>query len=132
MINELGLSPEQSSQLVGGGECFIHYHPKEILGFTERLELMEATPVINVVGDYTPTRADEIIIVDTSAASATVTLPLASKGREFQIVKGTEQNALYIAPTAPDTIIGSDIGVVVYNAFTSLHFKSITGGYILL
>jgi hypothetical protein len=126
------LSNQQLSQLVGGGECYIHTHPKEILGFTERLELMEAAPVITVTGDYTAGARDEIIIVDTTLLSITITLPLAAKGREFQIVKGTEQNALYVAPIAPDTIIGSVMGVVVYSAFTSLHFKAVTGGWILL
>jgi hypothetical protein len=122
----------QIAQLTGGGVCFIHHHPKEVLGFAERLELMEATPVNVVTGDYTLTKADEILLVDTSSASITITMPLAEKGREFQIIKYAPQNALWIVPTAPDTIIGSATGVVLYNQFSSLHFKAVTGGWVFL
>jgi hypothetical protein len=131
MINE-GLSNEQLAQLVGSGECYIHVHPKEILGFAERLELMEAAPVIEISGDHTAGPRDEILLVDTSAGNVTITLPLAQKGREYQIVKTTPGFTLFIVPTTPDTLIGSTMGVSIVSAFSSLHWKSISGGYILI
>ena len=120
------LSDHQMAQLIGGGECFIHVHPKEVLGFSEILELAEAWPERTIDGDTTLTVDDYHVLVDTSAASVTITMPLASKGREFHITKLTPQNALWIIPTPPDTIIGSTVGIVLYNQFSSLHFKAIS------
>ena len=126
-----GLSNEQAAQLIGGGECYIHTHPKEQLNFSDRLELMAAQPINTITGDYTLSRADELVLVDTSAATVTITVPLAENGREFQIVKYADQNALNIDATAPDKILASD-RVIVYNRFTSLHLKAVPGGYIFI
>lgn len=125
-------SDEQFSQLVGGGECHIHTHPKEQLDFSDRLELMLAEPFHEVSSNYTMTKGDELLMVDTTAGDVTITLPLAANGREFQVVKKVNANALFIVPTPTNNIIGSTDGVVVYNRFTSLHIKAIPGGYILI
>ena len=126
------LTQEQLAQLVGGGECFIHMHPKEQLDFSDRLELMNAAPRNSTSSDYSLTKADELVLVDTSANDATITLPLADKGREFQVVKVSPLNTLYVAPTNPDTVLGSTTGIAITTLFTSLHFKSVSGGYILI
>ena len=122
----------QVAQLVGNGECFIHKHPKEVLGFTEILELSQAWPERTIDSDTTLTVGDYHAIVDTSAASVTITLPLASKGREFHITKLTPQNALWIIPTPPDTILGSAVGIVLYNAYSSLHMKATSYDWICI
>ena len=126
------LTDQQLSQLVGQGECFIHFHPKDPYGLADRLGLMAAEPVTTVTGDHTLSGREELILVDTTAQSITVTLPVAAKGREYQIVKVSSKNALYIIPANPDTVCGGTSGLVVYNAYTSLHLKAITGGYILI
>ena len=132
-MNSNELTHEEVSQLARGGECYIHTHPKEILGFTERLELMEATPVTTATSDTSPTSLTEIILVDTSAGSVTITLPVASRGREYQVVKVTGPNAVMVTPSGSDTILGSSSGVSFSGLYTSLHFKGIFGtGYILL
>jgi hypothetical protein len=128
MINEQ-LTNEQVAQLVGGGECFIHIHPKEPLDFTDSLALMAAEPITHVTGvsTYTPTKFEEMLAVDTSVNSVTITLPTAFNGREFYVIKMTPQNRVLVVPTPTDHILGSTLGVEIFNQFTALHFKAIAG-----
>ena len=122
------LSDEQIAQLIGGGECFIHIHPKEPLDFTDSLELMAAEPITNVTSPtYTPTKFEEMLLCDTTNNNITITLPLAFNGREFYVVKMAPQHTVYVLPTPPDTILGSTVGVEILNQFTSIHFKAIAG-----
>lgn len=125
---------EQRAQLIGFGECFVHTHPKEELGFQDRLDLANAAPITYVTTTtYSPTTKDEILLVDTTGGSVTITMPLANKGREFQVIKVAGGNPVYIVPTAPNTVVGSDMGVTFNNLYTSLHLKAILGtGYIFL
>lgn len=121
------LTPNEVDQLVGNGYCFMHVHPKVPLDFSDITQLESVQPSNPITGDYELTRADSLVLVDTSAGSITVTMPLAAKGREFQITKMTPQNALWIVPTPPDRILGSAVGVVLYNQYSSLHFKAVEG-----
>ena len=121
------ITPNEVDQLVGNGYCFVHVHPKVPLDFTDLVQLGAVQPSSPITGDYELTRSDSLVLADTSAGSITVTMPLAARGREFQITKVTPQNALWIVPTAPDRILGSAIGVVLYNQYSSLHLKAVEG-----
>ena len=121
------ITPNEVDQLVGNGYCFVHVHPKVPLDFTDITQLEAVQPSNPVSGDYELTRADSLVFVDTSAGSVTLTMPLAAKGREFQITKMTGGNAVWIVPTAPDRILGSTVGVALYNQYSSLHFKAVEG-----
>lgn len=127
-----GLTDQQLAQLIGYDLCYVHSHPKEILGFSERLELMAAQPPNTIISDYTLTKSDDLILVDTSIGDVTITLPLASQSREFQIVKYSDLNRLFIVPTSPDLVLGSASGIQVNNKYSSLHIKAIVGEYILV
>ena len=129
-MQEQEFTGEQFSQLVGGGECFIHVHPKEPVDFSDVIELQAAEPITVVTGDYTPTKVEGMLLVDTSAGNVTITLPTAFNGREWYVIKMVPQNILFVVPTPPDTILGSTDGVAIYGQFTALHFKAITGGFI--
>jgi hypothetical protein len=121
----------QEAQLVGGAECFIHFHPREPLN-REDLEALQASDLVqSVTGDATLDGRFDIIQVDTSTTSITVTLPPAANGKEFQIVKIAAANRVIIVPTGTDTLVGAT-QVNIYNQWTSLRFKAVTGGYILL
>lgn len=126
------IDESQTAQLVGGGECFLHYHPQEPLNFDDHVDVMASDPVTEVNANYTPTSTDYTILVDTSAGDVTITMPIAANGREYQIVKVSAANRLFIVPAATETIIGSLTGVIVYNIFTSLHHKAVTGGWIFV
>ncbi len=128
------LTEVQLAQLVGFGECFIHTHPKETLGFQDQLDLFNATPIIDVSNSpYTATNKDEIIAVDTTGGAITVILPLANKGREFQVIKVAGGNPVYVVPMSPDTVLGSTMGITFSGLYTSIHLKARVGiGYIPL
>lgn len=125
------LSDQEASQLTQGTVCYIHTHPKDLLGFEEKLELMRATPVSTPSGNYTVGRSDELILVDTSSASVTVALPPAVDGREFSVTKVSPNNTLFVVPTPPSTIIGAE-GVQFTGSYTSLRIKAINENYILI
>ena len=129
-----GFTAEQIAQLIGFGECFVHIHPKEVLGFQDRLDLENATPITNVTTTtYSPTDKDEILLVDTSAGNVTITLPPANKGREFQVIKVAGGNMVTVVPSPGESILGSTAGVVFSNIGTSIRLKSVLGtGYWLL
>ena len=120
--------------LTGLGQCPLHYHEPEPATFNSRLQLAAAEPTTDIVaaGTYLVTRADELLLCDTSSGIITVQLPLAARGREFKVVKTAEPNALIILPEAGESITGSFSGLAVYGKYTSLHLKAITGGYILI
>lgn len=122
------LTDNEVDQLAGNGYCYIHTHPREPLNFSDRLQLMFVEPTEPVTGDYELTRADELVLVDTSLQSVTITLPLAARGREYRITKMFPQNAIRIVPTAPDRVLGSSTGVVLYNQYSSLHLKALYDG----
>lgn len=128
------LTDQEFSMLVGLGACPLHYHEPDPATFNDRLQLSSAQPVTNISasGIYSVTRADELLLCDTSSGIITIQLPAAANGREFQIAKTSAANALIIVPESGDTILGSTEGLVIYGKFTSLHLKAIAGGYILL
>lgn len=126
------INPDQEAQLIGSGECFLHVHPQEVLDFDDLLDLMVSQPVNTITGDYEPTKADYLILCDTSLNDIRITMPLAALGREFQIVKISEANRVFIDPTPPDHIRFSLTGAIIYNIGTSLHLKAITGGWIFV
>ena len=123
------LTEEQLSQLTGGGECFIHVHPQEPLNFDDHSDLMGSDPIREITSDYTPTVIDFRIRADTTGGDIRITMPPTASGREFQITKKVSANRLFIIPTPPDTIIGSTTGVIVRNAYTSLHCKAVEEGW---
>jgi hypothetical protein len=121
------IDSHQEALLIGGGECPLHTHPEDIMNFDDHIDQMDSDPIIEVSSDYIPTDTDFRIRVDTTAGDVIITMPVAANGREYQIMKRFNANRLFIIPTAPDTIIGSETGVIVYNAFTSLHLKAVFG-----
>lgn len=132
--DDFPLTNEQLAQLAGYGICFIHTHPKEDLGFVDRLALMQATPITVVTTTpYAPTRNDEILLVDTTAGNVTIELPIAARGREFQVIKIAGGNPVFVIPDAGEAIIGNTEGVTFSNVGSSIHLKAVTGvGYWLL
>lgn len=132
------LSAQETSQLTQGAVCYIHTHPKDILGFEEKLELMFATPIRVAVpimvpggGSYTVSRGDELVLVDTSSSNVTVVLPPTDNGREFSVTKVSPNNTLFVVPTPPSTIIGAQ-GVQFTGNYTSLRIKAVNQNYILI
>lgn len=127
------LSEQQLAQLIGLGDCFIHTHPKETLGFTERQELMEAVPVTAISSTpYAITTRDEILTVDTTGGAVTINLPQASRGRELRVIRVAGSASVTLLPTGSDTLNGG-ASLVISSSYSPIHLKAIFGtGYITI
>lgn len=121
------LTNNEVDQLAGNGYCYIHTHPREPLDFSDRLQLMLVEPTEPVTGDYELTRADELVLVDTSSQSVTITLPLAARGREFCIVKMSAANEVRIVPTPPERILGITTATVLTSRYSKIRLKAVAG-----
>lgn len=125
------LTNQEASQLTQGAVCYIHTHPRDLLGFEEKLELMRATPISTPSGSYTVGRGDELVLVDTTSADVTITLPPAENGREFSVTKVSPNNTVFVVPESPSTIVGAT-GVQFTSNYTSLRIKAVNQNYMLI
>ena len=131
--NNSPLTDEEIAQLVRFGECFLHTHPRETLGFAERRELMAATPTTSVsTTPYSPGDRDEILLVDTTGGAISVVLPVANKGREFRVIRVAGSANVTVTRSGADTINGAT-SLTVSSSYTPTHLKAIFGtGYITI
>lgn len=128
----MSLSDQQESALTSGGDCFEHYHTVDrVLDHNSLSQLQQLATTVNVTTNVTAKNGQDILLVDTTAASIDVTLPLAMRGMEFIIVKTAAANVLTIILSGTDLIYGAS-SVTAFVLGTSLHFKAITGGWILI
>lgn len=111
--------------------------------FIQHLEqLFARVRVDQTVGAYTATAdltigaTDDVVLVDTSAATVTVTLPEISDTMvrdkfEVEIVKVAAANALIVAPTGADTILGEP-DARVSTQWTALRFRATADNWVLV
>lgn len=127
------LTEEQLISLTSMGECPLHYHSADRAVQHEQFEQLQGVKVIKyVIGDYTVSVKDDIIVVDTSMKAVTITLPLSAPPREYTIVRATistNSNALTIRFSG-----GQSMFYAYYITLTGYSdvrvLKSIVGGYI--
>ena len=126
------LAAWQEQELTNGGDSRLHYPLADRTPTHDTiLGIQSSTNVQTKTGNYTPTEQDDILLVDTTSASVTITLPTAKAGREYEIVKTVNANALTIVPTGSDTVVGTT-SVIIYTQWTALRFKAVTGGWVLI
>ena len=84
---------------------------------------------------FTPTSAtytvDDRTDIVVCTATCTVTLPIAKRGREIIVQKSFAGGYINILPTSTDTLVGTTAVQILVDQ-TSLHFKAVAGGYILI
>ena len=88
----------------------------------------QSKKVVYPTGNYAVLRGDDIIICN---SSVTVTLPLSTRGREIIVNKNFSGSSVTVLPSGSDTLVG-DTSVLMYVKGTSLHFKAVTGGYVII
>lgn len=126
------LDDRQFEELTGGGECHLHHHPVDQVATHAQLEQLQAAMVItNVSADYPAVAADDIIVVDTTAGSKTVTLPLARNQKEFTLVKKVAANSMITAFSGGELCLGQAT-ITATGLGAVRKFKAIMGGYIPL
>jgi len=122
----------QESALTSGGDCFDHWHSADrVLTHDDVANLQSLDNILNVSSDVSLADQCDLVIVDTSVSNVTLTLPRASNGREVEIMKNAPANYLSIKTVGTDKILG-DIELRVYNYGTSLRFKAMQTGWIII
>ncbi len=122
------LDPRQVAELTGGADCFLHWHSTDrVLRHEDVSALQELTWGKAVSGAYTATDNDNVLLC---ASGGTVTLPLAKAGREYEVVMTGTTNVT-VNFTGTDTIYGNT-SVLLNLQGMALHFKAVSGGWILI
>ena len=126
------LTAAQESNLTSAGDCFEHWHSQDRAVVHSDIGQLQRLGIITEVTSSGDIKLpQDVLLCDTTASSLTISLPVAPKGTEIEIVKTASPNVLTIQPTSPDLIYGQS-SVLVYNIGTALRFKSIQGGWILV
>lgn len=126
------LTEQQESSLVSGGDNFDHWHSSDrVLDRSSLLTLQSLARAYETNDSITVSDTMDYVIVDTSASDVTITLPRSHNGREIEIMKNATENFLKILTTSPDKVLGES-EIRVYNYGTSLRFKSISTGWIIV
>lgn len=126
------LTAQQESSLVSGGDCFDHWHSADrVLDRSSLLTLQSLARAYETNDSITVTDTMDYVIVDTSAGNVTITLPRAHNGREIEVMKNATANTLIILTTSPNKILGES-ELRVYNYGTSLRFKAVSTGWVMI
>jgi hypothetical protein len=123
------IDPHHEAALVNGGDCFSHWHSTDrVVDHGTLQQLQQLVRETNVsTSPYTVTASDDILLC---SAAGSVNFPLAKNGREIEVVMtGTGNVTVNFAGT--DTIYGST-SVLLNVQGMALHFKAVSGGWILV
>lgn len=93
--------------LIAGGDSFAHWHSEDRVPTQEFLHgLHQLVAQSTVTTNTTLGSRQDIVFVDTSAGDVTITLPNATEGQEYTVVKVGATNKLIITSVAPLTVNG--------------------------
>lgn len=119
------LDVRQESELISGGDTRLHYHLEDRVTNAQLQELARVTNVSTAT--YSVGQFDDFVNV---SVACTVTLPVAKNGREIQVTR-TGDFDVTVTPSGTDTICG-DVAVILNVKWTSLNFKAVSGGWIII
>jgi hypothetical protein len=120
--------------LVGGGDCFEHYHSTDRVPTHYTLkQLQTLVKVKKISANYAVDPTDDIILVDTTSGVITATLPTANNGNEITVIRIAGANNVVVARSGTDTINGAT-SVTISTSYTPKTYKamppSIVTGYV--
>lgn len=101
-----------------------------------RVRVDSTTGAYTASGDFTASADDDVVLVDTSSADVTVTLPEISESMvrekyEVEIVKVSKPNRIRILPGGTDTI-QEQSDALVYVQWTALRFRAAVGQWVVI
>ena len=122
------MTPEQEASLTGFGDCFEHYHSLDRQPTHYTLEQLQQVVIVKErTAPYTATAQDDIILVP---LGGTIILPKALNGGEFEVImSGVLNVTVQLSP--PDLVYGQSSVIMTVKGM-ALHFKAITGGWIII
>lgn len=122
------LTPQQESTLTSGGDSFDHYHSQDRT-VTQRTahDLQSVLREREVAGIYAVTDSDDVLLC---TAPATISLPKSKNGRELEVVAAATDSVLCLC-SGSDRVYGES-SVLLTVLGMALHFKAISGGWILI
>lgn len=125
------MRPDHEMALVGGGDCFLHFHSEDRRPSRDMLEgLQNLATVVTATADYSASLATDYHLIDTSSGIVAVELAKARGNRLTTFVKTAGGNNLVLTPTAPDTINGAS-SLIISSTYSPVRLLAIQGvGYV--
>jgi len=119
------MRPDQEMSLVGGGDCFSHWHSEDRKPTQALLQGLESIAnQVPVTANVQLTGKEDFVVVNTATSSVTVTMPRAANGLEIEIMKLSPAYLINVVPKGTDTILGTT-GVTISVGNASIRFKAI-------
>lgn len=118
------------SMLVSGGDCPLHWHSADRQVTHEQwLQYIQNESSLSVANGSSTISADvDYVIVDTSAANATLMLPDPSHKMSVTVLRISASNTVTVdSPTG--NINGAATYVITATAYAKAKFKAIGGNY---
>ena len=120
----------QEELLTNLGDCPLHYHSHDRVPTHDTLAgLQQMAKQVSPTGTtYTVTDKDDHILC---RQTMTVQLPRAVGGKEYEVTMMFTPGTVTVTPTGSDTVMGTTSCYTTIQ-WTSLRFKAIFGGWILI
>lgn len=126
------MKPEDDYSLVGGGDCFSHWHSEDRVPTHDFLHGLHAVAFSKTVsGNTTLTGSEDFIRVDTSASDVTITLPPAIEGTEITVIKISRLHTLIVKGSGSELINGDNTHIYT-TLWSARTFKAIDGQWSII
>lgn len=118
------MTPGQEAELVGGGDCFAHWHSEDRRPTHDFLRGLQTTEsAITVFVDTALRGAEDIVLADTNAGNIALTLFRPVHGLVVTVIKVSALNTL----TVEGKVLSANNSVLVFKAINDQWF--VIGGY---
>lgn len=126
------LTPEQEELLVSGGDCPMHTHSdgRRVTQDTLR-NLHSCEKVVIISTTYTVTATDDVVLLDSSLGSFTVTIPSGTNGRRLTFKKLVAANMVTVDPVGSATIDGAAT-LAMTTQWQVVRLKAYNGNWLVL
>lgn len=123
------LTPEQENALVGGGDCFEHFHSNDrVLGTEHKNYLIALEKSVYLSnGSHTVLEDTDYVLVDTTLGNATLVLPKPSLSLSITVIKLVGDNSVIV--DSPSGTINGSATYTLSSAYQTAKFKAIAGNY---
>lgn len=119
------MTPEQSNELVNGGDTRLHHHREDR---ATQADLQAAERQVFVSADYTASYDDDYIFVMASSP-VTITLPL-GRDRIITVVRISGGSNVIVVPSGSETVNGATT-LVIASSYAPRRLKGVKNiGYI--